>query len=145
MQTFEEWLKVNQPEYYTEVDWGKIGRKAALGGALVGAGMGLGRFMGGEQPRGSVANPPAATQMDQNFWQSGVFTQGNAIVSKAIDVNPQAAHAKAVNQLAQHLGTNRIPSGVESSTQQQDGAYAVTLTLRAGVTQQAQQAARQMQ
>jgi len=71
MQTFKEWLEVNQPEYYAEVDWGKLGRKAALGGALVGAGMGLGKFMGGEQPQGPAQNPPISAQ-DRDFWVQGV-------------------------------------------------------------------------
>lgn len=45
IMTFEEWMLKNHPEKLDE-DWRQWAKKAALGGALLGAGMGLGKMSG---------------------------------------------------------------------------------------------------
>lgn len=60
MQTFEEWLELNHPEILDE-SWRDFGKKVAIGGALLGAGMGLGRGTAPDDriPSMSVTSPDA--------------------------------------------------------------------------------------
>jgi len=69
-----------------------------------------------------------------------------SVVSRAIDTNARSAHAKAVQQLAQKLGTNKLPPGIESRTEEKRmGVYATTLIYDPQNTGHAQQTAQQMQ
>lgn len=81
MQTFEEWLELNHPEMLDE-SWRDFGKKVAIGGALLGAGMGLGRGTVPSRtddriPSMSVTSPNAA-----NFLPSSQEEQPNQASNK---------------------------------------------------------------
>lgn len=60
MKTFQEWLKEADQDIYSEIDWKKTGRNLALGGALLGSGLGLGKWMGGSDIPSQKVTYPAA-------------------------------------------------------------------------------------
>lgn len=67
MKKFDEWLREKHPEHYDE-NWM---RNIAMGGALLGAGMGIGAGMKGSP---QAPQPTAATaQADsENHWNSEI-------------------------------------------------------------------------
>jgi hypothetical protein len=67
---FKEWLETTHPEVLEE-GWKDWGKKVAIGGALLGAGLGAMNKMGQDQ---QTANPQAINQQaDSNYhWNSEI-------------------------------------------------------------------------
>jgi hypothetical protein len=62
MKTFQEWLSKTHPEIVDEGMFGKWGQRAAVSGALLGAGMGVGRYMSQDKQKPNAQQPQIVNQ-----------------------------------------------------------------------------------
>jgi hypothetical protein len=132
--TFEEWIIENHPEFYDE-GWRDWAKKAALGGALVGAGLGIGQQMGG-QPTTPTQSPAAVQDVEQpgdiqkpgggEVLQQGQGIHGEFQITKKGDhivimaSNPKGSFdAWANQQFMNHTGSDM--QGVQHGTKEVKG------------------------
>jgi hypothetical protein len=69
MKRFEEWLEINHPEALDE-GWRNVARNVAVGGALLGAGMGLGKAQGADYKSKVIPNSSATVKGAEEFTRA---------------------------------------------------------------------------
>ena len=114
-----------------DVDILDEGFRDKLYSGLAGAGIAAATMFGGSgcDNKNYDAEPVASSQSSDltQFCQTGIWRDGSDIVVRTVEEHYKVARAKAYNQLAQHLGTNQLPPGIEQSHEELEGLHAVTL------------------
>lgn len=106
MQTFREWLEVNHEEFYSEVNWGKLGRTALAAGALC---TGIGCTQNANPnaiPSSSVTSPDAAQFLDDTPSDSWTSPEAGKFLSSQSQ-KPTSNYQKAFSQHHQRMEKSR--------------------------------------
>lgn len=112
MKTFQEWLKQTDEEIYSEIDWKKVARNAAMGGALVGAGIGLGR-RGGDVPSQQVTYPAAAQFVEPSQEETPVVKSGAESFKDYIQRTKGMRGSERVQQWKNRIGKRQAKKEIE--------------------------------
>jgi hypothetical protein len=118
-----------------------------LGAGITATGMlgGQAMYNGGNAPKAdNTDNTKQTTEYDQDFTTTGVYYDNGVLVSRAVELNPQAARYAARQQLANFFG-GKIPPGAEEIEDEQNGIYSVELRWSKKSQSVADQARQEMQ
>lgn len=135
--------KKNKIKMQPQLEEGRM--RNALGAAAL---LGSAALSGGcSGPNCPVEQPQSQVQgQEKPNWSSGVrFGKDGSIGNVAIDLGPREAKMKALDGLAQYLGTNKLPPGIDVNVEKQsDGSFRATATYSKEGTAMAQNTANQM-
>lgn len=110
------------------------GLREKLLAGVAGAGITAAGLLGGQamMNKGGGEPAPQAQQqkVDKSFWTTGTTVKPDGTIEiSEIDFSPKVAQAGAMNKLAQYLGVDKLPPGIETKTIEKDGVYKTTVTL----------------